>query len=317
MWHQFAHRPFQTLANPLDNVCHNATNQKKNVDREIRRALTRFSNRNRSAKRLYSELRWEDSSTLFIQLDINDPTDLHQAFSDLIGILHSQFSGLRYDDLKHYLIREKYERIIVIPTVRGRIINCNAWVLYTLLTILDSRPIEEHNWVSYSMHQLPASWIDGLELCTWDLVQIKLADKIHTAFIALMILTSQVSELVDLSEVSDEASELLASHAEKYSRTLSDHLQTFIDGVANAAETWNHLNEQEQERREHLKEALSVIIDVMNIVISSSEEMIEYRLDLEAMAEYSQGLSQIVNEIEWIRLLLVADAIEADNRQSA
>ncbi|WP_420641282.1 hypothetical protein [Candidatus Leptofilum sp.] len=310
LWHHYAHTPRHTLKKPARNVIQNVEKAKGVIDRWINRAISRFNSKNQKAQRLMIDLKWDEKSTLIIQLDVLDPTNLYEAFEQLMRILNSRFRSLRYEDLKHYLFQEYYEQIVVIPTFCGYLANENAWTLYSLSTILNKRPVEEQNWVSYRMQPLTPAWIEALGLKLWDDPQIEMANEISAIISSLTILVSQISELKDLpEEIDDSAMELLKTYTAERSQILSDLLQKFFDHGAILIDQFNSLSDDEKANRPYLGDAISLFQEVYQIILPSDSETGEHRLDLEMINDYANRLTEIFLAGEYLRLMLISDAL--------
>ncbi len=311
LWHHFALNPARTYKNPIEGVTRNEKNSKAVIDRWIKGVLSRFSNQERNAKRLPLNLNWDGKPTLVIQLDVINPTLLYDAFSEVMENLNLQFRSLKYEDLKHYLFQENYENIIVIPTFRGRMVNENAWTLYALSTILNKTSFEEHNWVSYQMQPLTQEWIDASNLEFWDHPKIKKANKISATVSGLMILISQVGELAALPEEMNEAGmELLQSYTTDRSKILGELLQKFIDHGTTIQNELNNLSDDEIMNRPFLAESVALFHELYEYVMPPNSENGRIHLDDEMINEYAEQLSHVALDAEYLRLLLISDALD-------
>jgi len=319
LWHHYAHKPTARFPSPIQSLAHNLTNKKRKLDKQIRRVLSKFKNAQRSAKQLNVDLKWSGSTALAIQLDITAAISLYEEFKSLVTELHAQFHSIRCEDLQHYLFREHYEMIIIIPTISGKLVNQNAWVLYSLCTVLNEQPIEEHNWVSYLMQPLPEAWISEIKLPQWKIQQINQANKISEAVSGLMILTSQIAELNSFPKDANVKSDIIAGHLQERSELISTQLVQFMDCTSAVLDCWSELSDVEKKKRPNLTESVTALVELYATILPSNKRdgTETYFLNLEDLSDYAKKLTDVWGIAESIRLHLIDDWVESSGSTSS
>lgn len=308
LWYFYAHEPQQILSRALHKVPSKVVNEKRKLDRLIQQALANFSIENVTVERLLTDLKWEDSPALWISLNVQDSTMLYQAFESLVVALQFVLNSISFQELKYYLIQENYRYTVIVPTIRGQMINENVWPLFTASTILRDAPLNEQNWVSYVPQPLPTGIREKLGIGLWGLPEIEQANDLATAVSSLTMLVSQIAEFNNLPDVSESGQEMLQGYIIEQSPLVSNMLQTFLDNGTVLIEKFNSLPEPEQEARHFLSEAVSVLVEMYS-VIRPADWSDKQHLDMDAIVDYAGKLNEIFLAGELIKLNWIADLL--------
>ncbi len=308
LWYFYAHEPQQILPRAFHKVPQKVEFEKRRLGRLVQQVLTNFSIESVAVERLQVELKWEDSSALWIRLDVQDPTELYNVFESLVTALQTVLSPIKFQELAYYLIQENYQYIVIIPTVRGRMVDDNVWPLFTASTVLRETPLDEQNWVSYLPEPISAETREQLGIELWNISGIKEANQFSTAVSSLMLLASQISEFDNLPDASEKGLEMLQVHLWERSEALSEALQAYLDSSTVLLGEFNLLSETQQERRPYLQEAVSALVEISES-IRPSDWTDEQHLDLPAMVDYANGLTEILFAGEYVKLNWIADSL--------
>ncbi|MCA9945100.1 MAG: hypothetical protein KC449_16555 [Anaerolineales bacterium] len=308
LWYFYANEPQQIIPRALHKVPRKLEFEKLKLDRLIQQALANFGVKDVTVELLQTGLKWEDSPALWIRLDVQDPTALYQAFELLVTALQAVLSPIKFQELAYYLIQANYQYTVIIPTVCDRMINENAWPLFTASTVLREAPLDEQNWVSYVPKPLPAETREQLGIELWDLSGIEEANQFSTAVSSLMLLAAQISEFDNLPDASEEGLEMFQDHLSERSEALSNALQACLDSGAFLLGEFNSLSQTQQERRPYLREAVSTLVAISESILPS-ELADEQQLRISEMIEYAQQLAEIFLAAEYVKLYWIADVI--------
>lgn len=203
LWYFYAYEPQLIVPRALHRVPRKVQDEKSRIDRLIQQAIGKISTEDVIIERISTELKWENSHAIWISLDLQDPTTLYQVFESLLTSLQTLLSPIKPKELARYVIQENHQYVVVIPTVCGRMMNDNAWVLFSASTIFRESSLNEENWFLYIFKPLPTEIREQLGLQAWDLPEIEQANQLLVTIGSLFIVATQVSELNDLPSASD------------------------------------------------------------------------------------------------------------------
>lgn len=308
LWYFYAHEPKQVIPGAVHKAPRKIEVEKRKLDRSVQKALVSFSVKDVTAEWVQTLLKWDDSPALWIRLDVKDPTTLHEVFESLVTSLEAVLSPIKSQDLAYYLIQDNYQYVVIIPTVRGRMINDNVWPLFASSTVLRETSLDEQNWVSYVPKPLPTETREQLSVEVWQLSRIREADQFSTAVSSLMLIAAQISEFNDLPEISDEGLEMIQANLAERSEALSEALQAYLDGSKILLDEFDSLTEAQQKGRPYLQEAISTLVEIHES-IRPSEWNDEQRLGNSEMVKYAEHLSEVFLAAEHVKLYWIADIV--------
>ena len=234
----------------------------------------------------------------------------------VVAALLTELSPIEDQQLAYYLIQENYRYVVIVPTVCGQMINENVWALFTSLTILKESSISEQKWANFVPKPLAADAVEQLGLAIWDLPEIENANQLSLAVSSTMLVASQIAEFENLPDLSEAGERLLIDHSLTYSKMLSEWLQMFLNDSDTLIESFNALSESEREDHPDRVEAVSVLVEVVEVV-RPPDWTDEQHLNLNEIVEYAQKLSTVFVPAEIARLFWIADVIDSFLKQSS
>lgn len=308
LWYFYAHEPQDIIRRALHRVPRKVESENSRIDRLIQQAIKEINTVDMVVELLPPGLKWEDSSALWIKLDVQDPIILNQAFESLLISLQTALSPIKSKDLAYYLIQESYQYIVIIPTVSGQMVSENVWPLFSASTILRQTPLSEQNWILYIPKPISSEIRASLGLKAWDLPEIEQANQLSAVVSSLLFVASQISELDGLPDVSEAGLEMLQEYVSDRSKLLSDMLQNFLDSSAALLADFSSLSETERKTHPYLQEAILVLADISETILPDNGSS-ELRMNLTEVVKYAQRIAGMLQQVEFVRLCRIADAI--------
>ena len=310
LWYFFSYYPHERVPKADKAIRRKVARTKRELDQKIKKALSKVRSKGTKVTILNPDMSWNNSPTLWLRLDLNDPTQLYGVFEKLVGSLKTKLGPRDVKSLTDYLIEEYYEYTVIVPVIRGRMLNEFVWALFTATTLLSTESIEQ-KILSYIPQPFPSEMRKALGLKLWDLEDVILANQLYTSISVSMILVTQMSELVDLPEanVTEEGLVVLKNHVAQQSENLTKWLQGYLDTGATLFKRFSTLPKPEQERREKLLQAATILAQIGNEVLPSENNGLHI-VSLDKMGEYAQNLEKAFIPTETARLFWIADVLE-------
>ena len=308
LWYFFAFRPRTATAVPLRQIPVLVHSEAQRVLRNIDEGLRKIQREDATASRIQTDLKWNGLPTIWVSLDITDPTLIYAIVEKLIEAVRDSVGPVTPTDLEHFLIEERFQFIVIVPTVRGKMINSFIWPLKTIFTIASNAPIEEKLW-AYIPQELPQSFMTELDISLWEANEITLANQFSAAASGLSLLLSMISRIRDMPEPKGPGLIRLETFMEARSKELSKLLQMMIDSEAKLLDIFNSLTEDDQRRRSYLAEAVKLFSGICKELLPTDNFDRQEGLDMNAVFHYAERLQTTIQSVETIKLLWIADAL--------
>lgn len=309
LWFFYANEPAQEWATPLRQIPARVKLKRGKLEDKIQQAVDNVTTGDISFRVLTLESDWDTEPTLWLRMDLEDPTQLFIKAEELILTLRKAIGHIDFKDLAYRIIEENWKCIAVVPVVRGRMLDQTAWKLYTLSTILTEKDIGENVWL-YVPQLIPAENWDELELPVWDDEDITLGNQLNVSVTELSLFVAQIADLGNLPDLSEAGEDLIGAYIEKQATQVNQRLQAVYDLVAAMLMRNNELPTAAQKEREGLKQAVEGLIEMDRLVRPSDHGDAQQVLGIDAIVEYAHRLAQARPLAEDIRLYWLADVLD-------
>ena len=260
------------------------------------------------ADRIETEHVWENSPTVWVKLDVDDPISIYQEMESLIFSFRDTLGPIEYGGVSHALIETQFKFTVIVPLVRGKLIAPMVWPLQTVLAIASDKPIEERPW-AFVPQPVSNDLLAKLGISCWEHEDIKLAIQLAEAIQAMALISSMMVKVNDIPNPTKPGLERLQEFVGKRSKELSTLLQSYIDAGAALLDRHNRLSEADVARRPNLVEAVHGLQVVHRQVLPSDEFSGQASLSIENLIEYSDRLQIATSQVEGIKLLWIADIL--------
>ena len=286
-WYFFANDPEQVWATPLTQIPAKVSLTKRELEERIQRAIEKVAVEGTNITMLHNDKGWDGAPTLWLRLDLENPTELYTKFEELVIALREAIGQVGIQELAHYVIGENWEYIIVVPVIRSRKLDHSAWRLYTFATVLSESEIGEKFW-SYVPQPIPSVNWEELELTVWDTPDITLASQFSEAVAELSILAAQLGDLCNIPDLTEPGQLVAQSHIERQAERINQCLQVVFDAITAMVNRFNELPEEEQEERDGLREAIAGLVEMHQLIRPSEEFDGEQAFSIDEVFEYAQ-----------------------------
>jgi hypothetical protein len=309
LWYVFAYNPDQSWASPATQVPSRVNLVKHGIMRRVQQALDEISEEGCHVTVLSIKESWDGAPTLWLRLDLQNPTKLHTKFEELLIALRDSIGPIEFGTLDHYVIEDNWKYIAVVPVVRGRMLNRSAWRLLTFGAVLGDKDPGENPWL-YVPLPIPSGAWQALGMNLWNLEDIRLADRFSESVGGLYLCVSQLGEFRGMPELPDPAYPFAQSYIERQSQEISRHLQAVFDATAEMVGKFNELPEQEQREREYLLQVVAGLTELVQLVKPSEEFGSSQSFSISEIGDYAQRLEQAQQLTEGIKLFWIADVLD-------
>ena len=308
LWYFYAYEPWKGASSPQWQVPQWMDRARRQVKARVQQALETIRTSECRTVLVDYDRQWQDSPTLWAKLELSDPTNLYATLEAFPKALRDALEGVGLGSLIDYLIQEVCQYIVIIPIIRGRMLDKLIWPFRTL-AILQAENVQEKPW-AYFPQELTDVIREELHLDIWGKPGILTANQLSRSVATLRQLTSQISEFEGMPDLTEPGVERLQSYVvEELSETMSTSLQTFFDGGVELLERFNTLPESEQQKRDYLSAAIEALTEVYEYVRPGEGDGV-FELDLGEIVAYVQRLEEIYPVVEEVRLLWIADIFE-------
>jgi hypothetical protein len=274
LWFFYAQQPDQAWASPVSQVRAQLTSTWRQVEQQVQAALVAVSTDGTTATILKQDGDWEGKPALWIRLDI----------------AHA-------------------EHTIIIPVLRGRMLNRLIWRLHTISGVLSDRKIEEHLSL-FVPRVLPRDVQEALGLHLWELDGITQANGLSEAVSIAAMLAARLSELQHVPDITEPGVDVAQAHIDAQASVFSEVLQQALDAATALLDRFKALPAEEQQQREELRIAINSLIETYQRLLPSEQFEGEQLLRIDQMHAYAQRLEVARLEAEDIKLRWIADVLE-------
>jgi hypothetical protein len=309
-WYFFATKPRTSCSNGIKEIPSRVENIIQNLYRKINTAIKDVRKDYINLK-IINDMKWENSQSIYILIDINNATQIYQKIEEVIQCLRNAVDIVDPHELEYRLIDEKLKYVVFIVTIQGKMINSLVWPIRTVFTIIDHKPIEEKLW-AYIPQEIPDNLFDKLGLAKWENEDIDNANSFSASVSNLKLLLSMISKLKDMPEKTEAGLAKLKIFMEERSYDLSKLLQLFIDSSTKLLDRFNSLPEEKKPERINLCSAINILNEIYASVLPGKDSQEKEILDLDGVLEYVKKLQEVLGTCEMIKLYWIQDIIEND-----
>jgi hypothetical protein len=309
LWFFYAQQPDQAWASPVSQVRAQLTSTWRQVEQQVQAALVAVSTDGTTATILKQDGDWEGKPALWIRLDIAHALHFYTSIDKLIHALRAEVGQVTWHELRSYGIREHAEHTIIIPVLRGRMLNLLIWRLHTISGVLSDRKIEEHLSL-FVPRVLPRDVQEALGLHLWELDGITQANGLSEAVSIAAMLAARLSELQHVPDITEPGVDVAQAHIDAQASVFSEVLQQALDAATALLDRFKALPAEEQQQREELRIAINSLIETYQRLLPSEQFEGEQLLRIDQMHAYAQRLEVARLEAEDIKLRWIADVLE-------
>jgi hypothetical protein len=309
LWYFFAHDPGQTWASPLSQVPARINLQRQQLEKQVREATAKVIAEGVNIDVLPAANGWGSAPTLWLRLDLEDPTQLYVKVEELIVALQETIEHFDTHELDYYVVKQNWEYTAIVPVIRDKMLNPLAWRLYTFTMLSNKDGIGSNIW-SYIPQTLPAESCRELGLKVWSLEDVALANRLSEAVAALSLLAAQIGDLHDMPDLTDEGQKVVQGCIEAQTQRLSPFFQATFGSLNKMLARFSELSEEDRQERNDLREAIGGIREMHPFIVPTEEFDGEQVFTIDEILEYAKRLERARQLAEAVRLFWIKDALD-------
>ena len=309
LWYYFVNYPRLQFSDPKKQIPKEISSAVLKLKYKYEMGMRELSNKQMTATNLNINVPWDNSSAIWIKINIDDALDFYTTLEQAILVFRRSLGKIDASDIYYKLIEEYYGYTVFVITVKGKLINKLFWPLLTTYTLLTDDPIENKPlaFISKELSQ-ELQLSTGLDI--WDNDNVNLANEISGIVTKLSLMLHLIGALKDIPDLTSSGFEKLKEFMNCRSKELSDLIQLFVDKSSNVFNMFNKIPASEKEKHPNLLTAITLLTDVYKKVFPSDDFENQEDLNLDSIAQYAERVQNAVNSFEIIRLNLIADALE-------
>lgn len=319
LWYQFAFHPYRRWqdSTPTSEAETRSENALVDLRRAVRRRLRQLSDQGIDAEIVSEDLLWGDQPALWIRFDVDTPPELHNdAFDVVLNTVREAIGTPELYSLEHYVLDIRWSNIVLVPTIRHRLLYPSAWRFLTMSIIDPTWDIEEHP-SSRILLPIPEQAIDELQLEVWDLEELSLTWELVTNLQITRHLIAHLCDFVDIPEERNEAgSEILSNYVRDWNVLFSTYFQQALDSFTAVLGRITEYESEELEQNPELLTACELLIAGHDSLVPGDVEgeFIELNIDIQEARTWMPELTDAIGYVEMARLYWLAGILQSQSR---
>lgn len=313
LWYFFAHEPEQRWASPYSQTAGQIHSTRQRLQSRLRLACAAVAFPGVKAI-LHEEVGpWGKESVAWIQMDVDNPRHLYDAFAGLIQSLRTSLGQISYEELLSYIIQETSSYIAIVPSFHGQSLNQSAWRLHTHMTIMSEIDLNqrEARW-KFIPQPIPDENWSRLNIQLWQLPDIELMEHLGTSVGELYVLVARLGVLIGLPDMTDVGGIVIQRFVEAQAEFISERLQRFYYAIADITERINQLSPEQLATRPAWQEAVGALPELLQLVRPPQSDTGQPGLTITEIAPYVSRLEQATSIAESVKLYWLSDVISEE-----
>lgn len=233
VWYFFAFSPEEVQNNASVIFPRRVKNVGQRLRHNLKIVLKELSKESLNFRLLDQECSWENNSVLCLIMDGLDAVEVYNSIEQtLIPALRTWYAEFSDHRLRDQAISFTWSFLIVIPLLRGRLLDEFAWKLpFHLFTSND-----EINWWHAAPQHVPLDMMErlnNLDIERLDYPELTKISDLRQNVSVLQLLVAHINDLMRLSELSDDEGSNLQSYINQMMVKVNEILQLILDSIAN------------------------------------------------------------------------------------
>jgi hypothetical protein len=310
LWYQFAHAPEQRLRDPQGHADGALREALDGLRRDLTDRLGRLRDEGIEAAILSESLEFDGRPALWVKFDVSDPLELYSEFQLVFEAVQGVLRRVRYRTLELFAVDLAWPAVLIVPVVAGRNLEGITWRFYAN-SFFEDGEITPDRWWNF----VPISLPEGFEAATRiEILRHPRAETIRQLHEAVLALSVRAAHVADLHRLTDDLSgtgeELARAYIERQGEQLGTDLQRVADRFVVALN--DRPGDEELAIRPYLQEAIATLAEVVRRIIPRAQEDGNWTIPVAEMLEWVERLQGSLRDLEAVRLLRMADALEQE-----
>ncbi len=312
LWYQFALHPTHHFQDAESESFSRLKTAFKQVHKDINKCLSKLNDTNTTISTLSANALCEGHPALWITFDICNPVSLYESLESIKNALKAILSSVEFNSLKYYALQLLFPSIVAIPLIRGKSINRTAWKFSSMMLAMG--PYNGEQWWHYIPYQIPSDSWDMLGLSSWEHPRLDIINRFQSSIAFFSVLIAHVNVFNSLPNLDDKGTNLLQAYVLSLNKKISDALQGYLDSASEMLDYFNSREEVEKGKRPFLLQAVTTLRDLHYEIINGKELNGKLQIGLSELKEWVPHLQSVLGQTELVRLLWVADVLDASHQ---
>lgn len=311
-WYFFAFHPEHVLQDSTREFVQALSQRKREIKTYIRQGLNRISSASKTVRIFSEKEEWEGEKSFWISIDGEDAAEVYGAVENIIVSIQEAINSIHDDELRHYAITLTWSNIIVVPLVRGKSLDSNAWKFSSILFSVD--PNREFSQASLIPVAIPSDAFSRLSLQAWEHPRLPLIRKIIGLIYQLSLLVSHVKDFNRMPELDEQGEDLFQQYFQELSPFFSETVQELTKTINEICGYCSEITDSELSTRPHLVDSIRVLSGLYKQLLptenSTNEDSIQISMSSEEMTDWANRLSTAQLTASVMYLSWVSDILE-------
>ena len=315
LWYQFAHAPEQRLRDPQRRSDAALREVLDSLRRDLTDRLGWLQAEGIEAAILSESLEYDGQPALWVKFDVSNLLELYSGFQLVFQAVQAVLSRVRYRTLELFAVDFAWPTVLIVPVVGGQNLEGLAWRFYSNGFFEDAE-FTPDRWWNFVQAPLP----EGFEEATGiGILRHPRAETIRQFRDALVVASVRAAHVADLDRllenVSGTGEEIVRAYIERQGERLGTEIQRALDLFVVALD--DRPGEEELATRPYLAAAVLMLAEVGRRIIPGSQEDGIWEIPVGKMREWVERLEGSLRDLEVVRLLWTADALQREGRHPA
>jgi hypothetical protein len=309
-WYFFAFHPDRKFRNTKQGCVKQFNDKVKEITSSIRKELRAISSTTIEIGVISEKVQWETARSLWLKIDGESVFEVYENVELVVKAIQRAIGSVYDDELRRYAIDLTWLNMVIVPLVRGKSLDATAWRLPS--NRFSVNPEQDLGWWNFVPVAIPSNAFSQLKLSTWNYPHLTIAQKLIGSISQLSIIASHLRDFERLPELDERGCNLHQHYIKQCSIPFTEAFQAVIDVEAELFGYFNEVPSLEKPYRSHLTSAIQGLLEVNQQILPTNDlsEGIEISMNLEEIADLSNQLNAVRQEVLSIYLFLVSDILE-------
>lgn len=310
LWYFFVFNPNRRLQNPKKKFAEELDKKLKRVKNNLRKELSLLSTNEITINLVSKQVSWDNDKALWLIVDGEDATNVYNSLDSIIPAIRRAVNTIENIELRRYVLEFHFSCIVIVPLVKGKSLNATACRISLINFLFGS---DEIGWWHFVPNPIPANFLRELEITTWTLPRLEIANNLQSSIGQLTSLAFHIQDFKRIEKISDldeQGHELLQQYMQLLATPMSEVFQLVLDTETEIAEFFNKLPASEQASRLHLLTALQLLVELHKLIMPTDDFQNQVRMDLEEIVNWASQLKTAQQYAFLTYLSLVSDVLE-------
>lgn len=260
LWIAYLEQPTAHWENPKKRSTARFMGKVLEIPKHLERQLRALETQGIHCSLMAKPASWNEAPALWIRMDSATPEHMLTAISLAHPLLRQGVREAGLSEPQNRALERQWEHVVILSTFKGRSLDRQVRVMPIFRLTLDESS-SELRWMDQIWRPVTdEDWLATGVSC-WDTVEIAAAKRFVEAIGLFKAMIDHLSDWLSLSEIDGIDGKVMQSYIARSQPQWSTVVQTFIDGCASVASSFNALAEDAHEQRPYLAHAATALCD--------------------------------------------------------